>query len=105
MDALNTQLANLESQLSREKINSSTLQVNSHKIVWYVHHEKLHMYIKTKVEELEEELHMKTDQVLHAFSRQNDLELEIASVRKDQQSAQENIAKLESDVCLSLIHI
>lgn len=51
-----------------------------------------------KVEELEEELHMKTDQLLHAFSRQNVFEVEIASMRKDQQAALEHSAKLESDV-------
>ena len=42
---------------------------------------------------------MKTDQLLHAFSRQNELELEVSTVREDQQSALENAAKLESDVC------
>ena len=55
------------------------------------------------MEELEEELHMKTDQLLHAFSRQNDLELEISSVRKDQQATVGNAAKLKSDVCNVLL--
>ena len=51
------------------------------------------------MDELEEELHTKTDQLLHAFSRQNELESEMSSVRKDQHTALENAAKLESDVC------
>lgn len=51
------------------------------------------------MDELEEELHTKTDQLLHAFSRQNELESEISSVRKEQHAALENAAKLESDVC------
>lgn len=58
---------------------------------------------KTKVEELEEELHTKTDQVLKAFSRQNELELEIMSTRKDYKAALNNTAKLESDVCCCFI--
>lgn len=49
--------------------------------------------------ELEEELHMKTGQLLHAFNKQNELELEISSVRKDHKVVLENTAKLESDVC------
>ena len=53
---------------------------------------------KLKVRELEEELHMKTDKLLQAFSRQNELELELATARKDQKSAFENATKLESDV-------
>jgi chromosome segregation ATPase len=57
-----------------------------------------------KVDELEEELHTKTDQLLHAFSRQNELESEISSVRKQQHAALENAAKLESDVCHRLIY-
>ena len=101
VDALSTKLANTESQFSRERTNSATLQVGKLAVCnsTFCKHRKNYDYTKVKVEELEEELHMKTDQLLHAFSRQNDLELEISSVRKDQQAAVENAAKLESDVC------
>lgn len=56
------------------------------------------MNIQVKVDELEEELHTKTDQLLHAFGRQNELESEISSVRRDHHTALDNAAKLESDV-------
>lgn len=46
---------------------------------------------------------MKTDKLLQAFSRQNELELEISTVREDQKSALQNTSKLESDVCMHRI--
>ena len=44
---------------------------------------------------------MKTDKLLKAFSRQNELESEVATVRKDQKSALDNANKLESDVYMN----
>ena len=108
-DTLTAQLANLEGQLGREKTKSSTLQVHNFPdiigilLTYTVISLRLCIKIiivntQVKVDELEEELHTKTDQLLHAFSRQNQLESEISSVRKDQHAALENAAKLESDV-------
>lgn len=52
-----------------------------------------------KAKELEEELDVKTDQLLRAFEGKNKLEVEIASVKEDQQASLGNAAKLESNVC------
>ena len=98
LDTLTAQLANSEGQVGREKIKASTLQVYTCTFTHYVW-DSFKLCWQVKVDELEEELHAKTDQLLHAFSRQNELESEISSVRKKQHAALENAAKLESDVC------